>query len=240
MLFSGYPIERRPRPLKSYGDKPDALRRRAIRTDADIAEGVRYLRSLEPNFDSIARYLPPLPLRLSSPGFETLLRILVSQQLSVAAASSIWQRLNAEQSLSPEMIHETPASTLAAAGLSQAKIRYAKGIASMVLDGALPLDELEELDDEAAAGALTRAKGVGRWTAELYLLSGLARRDVFPAGDLALQEAVRILFGLPRRPLEQELRSRAGKWSPWRSVAARILWQFYRQEKKRAGVIGST
>ena len=209
---------------------------RIIRSTADIEEGLAYLRSREPRFDAFLAESPSIPLRRSQPGFSTLLHSVVSQQLSVASADAIWGRITARRDPTAEAFHRARASSLAAAGLSRPKIAYAKGLAQAVLDGSLPLDRLETVPEEEAIAALTRVKGIGRWTAEIYLMFALGRADVIAAGDLALQEAARMLFGLSERPSEGELRDLAADWSPWRAVAARILWKYYRHARNREGV----
>ena len=212
--------------------------KRAIRTHADLAKGVAHLCACEPNFATLAGVLPPPPLRRSRPGFETLLRIIVSQQLSVASADSIWRRVIAKGLLTAGGIRRARRSSLVAAGLSRPKINCIKGLARMVDSGELPLGRLARMPEEEAIATLVQVSGIGPWTAEIYLMFGLGRPDAFAAGDLALQEAARQLFELPSRPNDAELRALAEPWRPWRSVAARVLWQYYRHVKGRAGVTG--
>lgn len=214
---------------------------RIIRSSEDIAEGVAYLRRREERFDEFLVVSPVVPLRRSEPGFATLLHSVVSQQLSVAAADAIWGRLTANRAPTAQAIHRARISSLAAAGLSRSKIACAKDLARAVLDESLPLARLESMPYEEAIAAMTTVKGIGRWTAEIYLMFALGRADVIAAGDLALQEAARMLFGLEQRPSERELRELADNWKPWRSVAARVLWSYYRQVRNREGVaIGSS
>jgi len=213
------------------------VRSRVIRRRADIEEGLVCLRRQEPRFAALADILPPPPLRRSSPGFETLLRTIVSQQLSVAAASSIWNRLGERGLRNADRVVRARSTSFAACGLSAPKIRYAKTLAKMVQDGSLPLARLSRLGDEEVAEALVAVPGIGLWTAEIYVMFALGRADAFAAGDLALQEATRDLFDLDRRPTDPQLRELAEVWRPWRSVAARVLWQYYRHAKGREGMV---
>ena len=214
---------------------------RIIRCSEDISEGIAYLRGREPRFDAFLTESPTVPLRRSEPGFATLLHSVVSQQLSVAAADAIWGRLTAHRAPTAQAIHRAQVSSLAAAGLSRSKVACAKDLARAVLDESLPLARLEAMPSEEVIAVMTSVKGIGRWTAEIYLMFALGRADVIAAGDLALQEAARMLFGLEQRPSERELREMADDWKPWRSVAARVLWSYYRQARNREGVaIGSS
>lgn len=182
-----------------------------------------------------AALVGPLPDRSRAPGFAALLQILCEQQLSVASAAAIWSRVAAAASpLAPESFLALPDERLRALGLSRAKILYGKGLAQAVTAGALDLDALETRDDEAAMAALTAVKGVGRWTAEIYLLFALGRGDVWPADDLALQAAAQHLKGLDRRPGRAEMVALAEPWRPYRGTAARLLWAYYRHIKGMA------
>lgn len=210
---------------------------RPIRTRADIAEGVSHLCRCEPRFGELARTLPPPPLRRARPGFETLLKSIVSQQLSVAAADTIWGRLVALQPPTPAAVCAANPDALRSAGLSKQKVAYAKGLAERVLDGRLQFRRVSRLADEDAIDALVSVPGIGRWTAEIYLMFGLGRADVIAAGDLALQLAAQDLFGMDKAG-EAALRDRAKAWMPWRAVAARMLWQHYRSTRGREGIAG--
>ncbi len=209
---------------------------RRVDSESDLAEGLDWLRRREARFDAYLAGSPAVPLRRSEPGFATLLHSIVSQQLSVASADAIWNRLTARRAPTAEAFARARSSSLAAAGLSGPKIAYAKGLAEAVLDGSLPLDRLDGMADDDAIAALTRVKGIGRWTAEIYLMFALGRADVIAAGDLALQEAARSLFELESRPRERELRALAEQWVPWRAVAARVLWSYYRQARQKEGI----
>lgn len=205
---------------------------RIILTEACVQEGAEWLARREARFAEALAATGPLPLRRRKDGFEALLSAVVSQQLSVSAADSIWNRLQAAGLVDPSAIAEAEENDLRACGLSRPKIRYAKGLAECGLD----FDALRSLPNDAVIAELTALKGIGKWTAEIYAMASLGRADVFAAGDLALQESARILFGLQDRPTEKQLDGMAADWSPWRSVAARLLWAYYRVAKSREGI----
>ena len=177
-------------------------------------------------------------LRRREPGFAALLRAIVGQQLSVASAGAIWGRLeDAVRPLTPEALAALDDATLRALGLSGPKTRYARALAEGCASGALDLARLEGLPDEDAIAALVAVKGIGRWTAEVYLLFALGRRDVLPAGDLALLTAAQRLFGLPERPAPGGLLERAEIWRPWRGAVAHLLWRYFSETRpaRRSG-----
>jgi DNA-3-methyladenine glycosylase II len=177
------------------------------------------------------------PLRKREPGFEGLARIIVSQQLSTASASAIWGRLAARYPrLAPHDIATASDEDLRAPGLSAPKIRTLRAIAAAIDDGSLPIDRLHDLPADEAHALLVAVKGIGSWTADIYLLFCLGHPDAFPAGDLALQEAARIAYGLSDRPKEKDFVALAEHWRPWRGVAAKVLWAYYRVVKQREGV----
>lgn len=170
----------------------------------------------------------PPPLRRRPPGFETLARILIGQQLSVASASAIWNRV--EQGLGEVTAEAVIACTdeeLRATGLSRPKQRYLRASAEAVADGSLDFKRISRMQDAEAHEMLVAVKGIGPWTADIYLLSGLGRPDVFPAGDLALQAAAQRLMNKRKRPDADGLVKIARRWQPHRGVAARILWAYY-------------
>lgn len=205
---------------------------RIIETEADVAEGAAALAAREPRFAEALALTGPLPLRRREGGFLPLLRIIVSQQLSVAAAEGVWRRVEAAGLQDPASLAALDDAALRACGLSGQKIRYARAVAEAGLD----YEALREAPQEEAIRELTRVKGVGRWTAEIYLMFCVGRADVFAPGDLALQEGARLLFDLPERPKAPALGAMAEAWSPWRAVAARLLWAYYRVAKSREGV----
>ncbi len=205
---------------------------RLIVSEADIDEGVAALIARAPPFaHALARCGRP-PLRRREDGFAALLRIMVSQQLSVAAAETIWRRLEAAGAAEPDALCALDDPALRACGLSAQKARYARALAAARLD----YGALHALPEAEAIAALTEVTGVGRWTAEIYLMFCVGRADVFAPGDLALQEGARLLFALPERPKPRALSAMAEAWSPWRAVAARLLWAYYGAEKRREGV----
>ena len=183
---------------------------------------------IEPRFgDAITATGYPEP-RLRDPGYATLLRTIVGQQVSVAAAASVWNKLEAllGQGCPPEKLIAQDFDALRACGLSRQKQGYARSLAELVITGALPLDSLPK-DDEEAIAYLTRVKGIGRWSAEIYLLFAEGRTDIWPAGDLAVQEGVGRLLKLEARPSEKEIREIAEKWRPHRGAAAIFTWHIY-------------
>jgi DNA-3-methyladenine glycosylase II len=205
---------------------------RIIETLEDVAEGAAHLAALEPRFARALALTGPLPLRRRPDGFETLFSAIVSQQVSTAAATAIWARLAALGATTPAGVLALTDEALRTAGLSRQKIAYARAIAADGLDFAA----LRALPDAAVVTELTRIKGIGIWTAEIYAMFSLGRADVFAPGDLALQDAARQLFDLDARPTEKILREMSLAWSPWRAVAARLLWSYYRAVHKREGI----
>lgn len=168
------------------------------------------------------------PPRGRPPGFAALLDIIIAQQVSVASARAIRGRLDlAAGPLTAESFLALDDAALRAVGFSRQKMAYGRGLAEMLADGRLDLDAVATMDDEAAITAITEVKGLGRWSAEVYLLFCLHRPDVMPADDLALLVAVERLKRLPARPSAKALRAMADGWRPWRSVAARLLWHYY-------------
>lgn len=205
---------------------------RIIETEACVAEGAEHLARIEPRFAHVLDLCGPLPLRRRADGFDALFGAIVSQQVSVAAADAIWGRLKAAGLTGPEAVAAAEDDTLRAAGLSRQKLRYAKALAAAGID----FDALRRAPTEEVVTTLVAVPGIGVWTAEIYAMFSLGRADVFAPGDLALQESARLLFGLEDRPREKTLRAMAEAWSPWRAVAARALWAYYRVAKDREGV----
>lgn len=196
-----------------------------------LAEGARWLVATEPRF-APALAAGPLPLRLKPQGFGTLLQAIMGQQVSTASAAAIWSRLEVAGLTDTDAVARATEDDLRACGLSRQKIRYAQALARAGIDW----PALETLPTPQVIQTLTAVTGVGLWTAEIYAKFSLGRADVFAAGDLALQEGARMLFALPERPAERDLRVMAQDWSPWRSVAARALWAYYAQQKSREGI----
>ena len=199
-----------------------------VRTPSSIREHVEALASREPAFAAVVeRHGLPEP-RSSEPGAQTLLRTIVGQQVSVAAARSMWAKLEAAFGSPPDLTLLLAASDeeLRAAGMSRQKSGYIRSLAELVISGELDLSSLPE-DDEEAIALLTKIKGIGRWSAEIYLLFAEGRADVFPAGDLAVLIEVGRLMGLPDKPSEKQLRAIAEKWRPYRGAAAVLAWHSY-------------
>ena len=179
----------------------------------------------------------PPPLRRREPGFAGLAAIIVSQQVSVASAAAIFARVEARfRPLTPEAIFEADEETLRGCGLSGPKLRALVSAAQAVADG-LDLTALAALPAPEAHRALVAVKGIGPWTADIFLLFCLGHPDAFPVGDLALQEAAKLALGLRKRPDPAKLEKLAERWRPFRGVAARMLWAYYGAVKARAGVV---
>src|SRR5437588_5844231 len=176
-------------------------------------------------------------LRRRPAGFPGLCAIICSQQLSTASAAAIWGRLAA--SFAPfhhDAIRQARAARLARLGLSRPKIKTLKAISAAIAKGAIDLEALAGMEADEAHAALTALHGIGPWTADIYLLFCLGHADAWPAGDLALQEAARLAFGLQRRPARNDMIELAEQWRPWRGVAAHLLWTYYRSIKRRDAV----
>lgn len=198
-------------------------------TAGQLKESLDALATIEPAFASaIERAGYPEP-RIREPGYETLLRTIVGQQVSVAAATSMWNKLDAALGGAgdPGKLLNASDETLRSAGLSRQKSSYARSLAGLVVSGELNLAHLPE-DDEEAIAALTKIKGIGRWSAEVYLLFAEGRRDIWPAGDLAVMREVGVLLGLDERPDEKLTRALAERWRPHRGAAAIFAWHHYK------------
>ena len=209
-------------------------------TDAALDTGLLALAALDPTMARLVAECGPPALRTREPGFAGLAAIVVGQQVSTASAAAILGRLRAAvQPLSAEGLSAATVEQLRGAGLSRPKVRTLRAAADAIRSGALPLADLPAMEAEAAQALLTAVPGIGPWTAEIYLMFCLGHPDAFAAGDLALQEAVRLAYRLDLRPDARELRVFAERWRPWRSVAALILWAFYRRAKSREGVLAA-
>ncbi|WP_170557169.1 DNA-3-methyladenine glycosylase family protein [Ruegeria atlantica] len=205
---------------------------RIIETPDCVAEGATWLAKSCPRMAYAIEQTGPLPLRRRPDGFAQLLSAIVSQQVSVASANAIWKRLKDAKLTGPRKIMWATDGDLRAVGLSRQKIRYARALA----DARIDYLALRDASDDEVVAILTEVSGIGVWTAEIYAMFSLGRADVIAPGDLALQEAARILYDLPDRPTDKQLRQMAEAWSPWRSVAARVLWAYYRVAKEREGI----
>ncbi|WFL78004.1 DNA-3-methyladenine glycosylase 2 family protein [Altererythrobacter arenosus] len=195
---------------------------------AAIRDGLDTLADREPRIGEALALVGYPETRIRPTGYKTLLRTIVGQQVSVAAATSMWNKLEAE--LGPEFtancLLERDFDTLRACGLSRQKQGYARSLCELVSNGQIDFDNLPQ-DDEEAIAELTLIKGIGRWSAEIYLLFAEGRPDIWPAGDLAVQEGVKRLLALPERPTEKPTRELAEGWSPHRGAMAIFTWHFY-------------
>lgn len=211
-----------------------------IHSETDLDLALAALTRADPRFAALLQAAGRPPLRRRPDGFAGLIATIVAQQLSTASAGAILARLTAAfDPLTPEAILRARPARLARIGLSAPKIRTLKAIARAVTGGSLALDALGACPADAAHAALIAVHGIGPWTADIYLLSCLGHADAWPAGDLALQEAARMAFALPRRPSAREMTALAEPWRPLRSVAARVLWTYYRAVKGREGALTS-
>lgn len=199
-----------------------------VRTSSSIRNHVETLAEREPAFARVVETHGIPEPRNSERGAQTLLRTIVGQQVSVAAARAMWAKLEATFGSPPDLSRLLAASDeeLRAAGMSRQKSGYIRSLAQLVISGELDLENLPE-DDEEAIALLTRIKGIGRWSAEIYLLFAEGRADVFPAGDLAVLVELGRLLGLPEKPSEKQLRELAEPWRPYRGAAAILAWHSY-------------
>jgi DNA-3-methyladenine glycosylase II len=196
---------------------------------AAALEALTVLHALDPDFLRISGSTGPLPWRRRAPGFSALLHAIVAQMISNQAAAAIWGRVQAlPGAMDPDAFLLLSEDALRAAGLSRPKVRHARALAEAFADGRLHPERIAGLEDEAAIAAIAAVKGMGRWSAEVYLLFALERLDVFPSGDIALAAALADLKGMPARLAPVALREYATRWQPVRSMAARLLWHHWR------------
>lgn len=202
-------------------------------TPDDIAAARRALVAADPALVRVDAQTPPLEWRFRVGGFEGLFRMIVEQQVSVASAASVWARLREGMGgITPELLLAHDLDQLRGMGLSRQKATYGQGIARAQIAGEIDLEHLADLDDEAAIASLTALKGVGLWTAEAYLMMCEGRLDVFPGGDVALQEAIRWADSAEVRPDQKGAYARAEIWRPYRAVATHLLWAWYTGVKR--------
>ena len=203
-----------------------------IRTLSDVEAGLSALLEADPQLRRVAAAAGELPLRLSTPDFAGLAGIVISQQVSTSSASAIRGRLVAlVDPLDAETLLAVGEEVFREAGLSRPKQRTLVNVAEAITSGMLDLPALATMPAGEAMAAMTAIKGIGPWTAEIYLLFCGGHADIFPAGDLALAEAVRVALELDERPGDKALREIAARWSPWRGVAGRLFWAYYRAIK---------
>jgi DNA-3-methyladenine glycosylase II len=207
-----------------------------LRSETDLKKALAQLLKRDPRLTALVEKAGPPPLRRRSAGFVGLASIVVSQQLSTASAAAIWSRFSAAfEPFDHRRIRRARTIQLQRIGLSAPKIRTIRALAHALERGQIDLDALAAMPPEDAHATLTALHGIGPWTADLYLLFCLGHADAWPAGDLALQESMRLAFNLPTRPSVQEMIALAEGWRPWRGVAAKLLWAYYRAVKGREG-----
>lgn len=201
---------------------------RRIEGDDDVAAGLAELAAIDPRLVPVIATSGPVPLRRRPPGFGGLARVITAQQVSAQAAASIWSRVEGVIGAEPLPGHVAAVDdeTLRAAGLSAAKVRTLRAVVE-ACEAGLDLEACAGLAEEDAVARLVAIKGIGRWTAEVWLLFSAGHPDVWPGGDLALQAAIGDAFGIAERPSERETRAIAAAWTPWRGVAARLFWAYY-------------
>ncbi len=194
----------------------------------DFRAGLQHLIRSDPDLQSIVARLGPPPLWAREPGFPSLVHIILEQQVSLASARAAYEKLSAAAvDLSPARFLRFSDGELRGFGFSRQKAGYCRGLAQSIVEGSLDLDALLEMDDLQARSRSMQVKGIGPWTADIYLLMALRRPDIWPTGDLALAAAVQDVKRLPGSPDGEQLEEIAAAWRPWRAVAARILWHHY-------------
>ena len=210
-----------------------------LNTQADLEDAVDALVKQDPRLRPIFEVTGMPALRRREPGFVGLAHIVCGQQLSTASAGAIWARLTkAFDPFHHDALHRARADRLGRLGLSAAKIKTLKNVARELAAERLNLDVLAEADADVAHHTLTALPGIGSWTADVYLLFCLGHGDAWPAGDLAVQEAIKVGLGLNERPNAKQMAPIAEPWRPLRGAAAHLWWSYYRAIKKREGVIG--
>jgi len=197
-------------------------------TPETLVRGLRILSERDPDLNQILENLGPPPMWARDPGFPTLMHIILQQQVSLASAQAAYDRLlAAASSPTPTRFLELDDAQLKAAGFSRQKLAYGRHLARAMVEGRLSLSALGTMNDTAVRSELTQVKGIGPWTADIYLLMALRRPDIWPIGDLALAIAAQRLKRLAARPTPDELDAIGAGWRPWRAVAARLLWHYY-------------
>ena len=199
-----------------------------LRTENDLEEGIARLVLMHPELVPIAKASRPYILHTHEPGFPGLARIIIAQQVSLASAAAVYARFaRTIRPVSPAGFLQAGQQAWIDIGLTRPKQRALNECSTALVNGSLDLAEISELPSEEAIRVLTKVKGIGPWTAEVYLAMCAGRTDIFPASDLALQEAVRLAFGLDQRPDEASTRKIASKWAPMRTFAANLFWSYY-------------
>ena len=209
-----------------------------INTDADLDAGIAALIAADARWSAVFERTGRPPLRRREGGFAGLAQIIVSQQVSVASAAAIHGRLVAiADPFDHTAVLRARKDRLLRVGLSNAKIKTLKAIAKAIDQRAIDLNALADMPADAAHATLVALHGIGPWTADVYLLACIGHADAWPAGDIALQEAARLAFGLAQRPSTKQMGPLADRWRPYRAVAARLLWAYYRVAKQREGLL---
>lgn len=210
---------------------------RRIDTAGDIEAGLAALAVRDARLARIIAPAGPVPLRRKPPGFAALVHIILSQVVTEASAAALWSRLEAATGeIEPRAVLALSPETTKAVGLSRGKAETLARISEAVITSRLDLDHLCTIDAQAALAEMTAIKGVGPWTAQVYLLVCAGHPDVFPAGDVALRSAAAHALELGERPSIYQLSDMAVQWSPWRSVAARLLWAYYARVMRRDAI----
>ena len=203
-------------------------------SDQTLQTAVQELVQRDSSFAKIVSCCDLPPLWQREPGFATLIHIILEQQVSLASANAAYQRLRTKlQPLTPGGFLALTDTDLRQIGFSRQKTSYGRALAQAIVDKRLDLASLEKLDDQQVRDRLMTIKGIGLWTANIYLLLALKRPDIWPNGDLALHAAIQQIKGLPQRPTSAEALAMSVAWQPWRAVAARLLWHFYLTERQQ-------
>ena len=198
-----------------------------------LAHGLRVLAKRDRDLARVIDQYGPPPMWARRPGFPTLIHIILEQQVSLASARAAFNRLKASIRVTPRNLLTLDDATLKSIGFSRQKTAYARHLAQAILDRRFNPTALADLDDATARAALIELKGIGVWSADIYLLMALRRPDVWPHGDLALAVAAHHVKQLPARPTYDQLTAMSEVWRPWRAVAARVLWHHYLSQRKR-------
>lgn len=196
--------------------------------EQELLKATRHLAKIDSDLAAIVQQYGPPPLWAREPGFNTLVHIILEQQVSLASAKAAHTRLVAATNpLTPERFLLLDDAALKGIGFSRQKTGYARGLAMAMLQGRLDVDALQHLSDDEVRTRLSQIKGIGRWSSDIYLLMALLRADIFPQGDLALVIAVQQVKRLPERPTNEQLEQMSVRWQPYRAVAARLFWHHY-------------
>ena len=213
-------------------------RKDRLRDEGKLAMHLAGLVALDPTLSSVIEHCQPVPLRAATPGFEGLARIIVGQLLSVQSAAAIWQRFQARLgNVNCRRFAELGESGLDGVGLSKAKLGTLVAISTAEMSGELDYDKIAEMSLHEAQDTLLEIKGIGPWTAEVYLSFCVGHPDIFPAGDLALRKIFAHHMGLDGTPSENEVRKLTQKWSPHRGAAARLMWRYYALVRSQEGIL---